>query len=168
MRERWIAVGVAVAGALLVIAGAFSDSWLVSGDLDYPSAAGLWSVERCDPGGCDRADHPSTFGAIAAVCFWIGMAAAATLLVAAAIAARGRRITRAISPEGTAIVASLAALAAAIAALVSQPYATLQLGTGPGFLIFSVGAALGLLGGILLGRLPRDDADYFSPPFDPV
>jgi hypothetical protein len=35
-------------------------------------------------------------------------------------------------------------------------------------LIFSVGAALGLLGGILLGRLPRDDADYFSPPFDPV
>lgn len=178
--NRWRAVGLAVAAAALLIGGAFSSRWIVGTDFDIETRVGLRHHVTCIEGDCtpvslaEVAASPAapagagTFRALAAVAFWAGLAASLALLLAAALAALARPVHWPVAPESAAILTSIACIGLAVAVLVSHPYQAAGWGTGPGFLIYGAGATAGLLAGILLGRLPRDDIDHFSPPFEHV
>ena len=173
MDQRTGGLLAAIAGAVLLVAGALSSAWVVGEDYGIRSRLGLLSLEVCgEAESCERvgldelASGPSApermgrYRGFALGTLVAGMLAAVAALVTAGFALARRFVERGIQPSSLALIFSALALIAAVLTLSSQPYR--GWGTGSGFMMFGLGAAAALLGAILLGRLraPVGDDEF--------
>lgn len=166
----------AALGAALLVIGAFHPSWVFGRDFGITTHLGLLDMElchgdgTCEPVSLSEATRPGIerYRIFALVSFVLGLLTALALLVTLGLAALRKHVEHGVQPSSLALIGSVFTLISGAVTLSVKPAASW--GTGVGFLLFGAGAAIALLGAILLGRLkpPPSDSDLFDPPFDEV
>lgn len=173
-KNRWLGIATAVAAALLLVVGVFSREWLRGLDLGIETHLGLRAAEICQevspsPDETSRACETvaldamtsaefapagsARFHTLATLAYGTGLAAAGLVLLCALLGLANRPIDLPIHPTTLGILACAGALACGSLAMALNPYTKLTgWGSGRGFVLFGLGAALGLFGSIVLGR----------------
>jgi hypothetical protein len=187
IRTRWTGIASAAVAVALLVLGALSHEWLIGRDLGIETRLGLREVEICQtvdpqasgdgsrscesvalaavgesafaPDGFDR------FGSLATASFWAGLGAAAVLVVCLLFSLARWAPDLPIHPTTLGILASAAALALGGVTMLKNPYTALVgWGSGRGFVLYGLGASLGLFGSILLGRArPIAPSEWDAP-----
>jgi hypothetical protein len=185
LTSRWVGVAAAVAAIALLVLGVWSRDWLRGVDYGIESRLGLRLVELCQmvepaPGEAVRScetvsldaiaesrfapDGFERYQALATASWWSGLAAAGLVLLCLLLALIDRPLDLPVHPTTLALLTSAAALLIGGLTLALNPYSKLVgWGSGRGFVLFGVGAALGLFAAIVLGRTRRLPPSEFDP-----
>jgi hypothetical protein len=181
--SRALALALAVVSAGCLVAACFSHRWLANrraGDFGYS----LLSYEDCRSS-CEALsnfqvfDNASrmpfeeqrvarAFPVAGAVTFGILLVAAASLLVAAAIAAVQRRPNLPVFPTTIAFLAVMSGLVTGCVFVATKPGEAGSVGVGWSFWAFGIGSVAGIAGAQLLARLIRPaDPDLLDDAMNP-
>lgn len=174
MHKRKVAIGLVLVGALLLALGVLYRDWW-SGKVFYGTelSLGVRSFEVCGEGRCETgslakladSEH-SGWTTTGSLLFYVGLAAAAVLVLIGGLELAGKRPRVPIAPTTVGFLLSTAALLLGFVFVMLKPTGLHGSGlqAGLSFFILAAGGIAGLMGSIFMAKVHalEDDAQWLA------